>query len=116
MESFYHDSSRKTEFDRRARCLGPLSGPERCQVDVLEWSPGRKRHLISDNNPVRSAGLHVDRSLLNIRSASHDSADDRNQRSSPSMVDASSSPHHVPHRDPESLAAADNRRSVALLL
>ena len=38
--AFYHDSSRKSVFAERARQFGPLSGPESCQVDLLEWSPG----------------------------------------------------------------------------
>lgn len=40
MTAFYHDSSRKSLFTERSRQLGPLSGPEVCQVDLLEWSPG----------------------------------------------------------------------------
>lgn len=40
MATFYHDSSRKSVFAERARQFGPISGPETCQVDLLEWSPG----------------------------------------------------------------------------
>jgi hypothetical protein len=40
MAAFYHDSSRKNIFAERAKQLGPLSGPEMCQIDLLEWSPG----------------------------------------------------------------------------
>ena len=40
MAAFYHDSSRKSIFAERARRYGPLSGPEMCQIDLLEWSPG----------------------------------------------------------------------------
>lgn len=40
MMAFYHDSSRKSVFAERARQLGPLSGPEMCPIDLLEWSPG----------------------------------------------------------------------------
>ena len=39
MAAFYHDSSRKSVFAERARGFGPI-GPEKCQVDLLEWSPG----------------------------------------------------------------------------
>lgn len=40
MATMYHDSSRRDDFARRAKSLGPLSGPETCEVDLLEWSPG----------------------------------------------------------------------------
>ena len=40
MAAFYQDSSRKSLFAERARQLGPLSGAEMCQIDLLEWSPG----------------------------------------------------------------------------
>ncbi|KAG7001424.1 hypothetical protein G7Y79_00031g065390 [Physcia stellaris] len=40
MEAFYHDNSRKSAFTERARQLGPLSGSESCQVELLEWSSG----------------------------------------------------------------------------
>lgn len=40
MATFYHDSSRKSIFAERATQFGPISGPETCQVDLLEWSPG----------------------------------------------------------------------------
>lgn len=40
MAAFYNDSSRKTVFAKRARQSGPLNGPETCQIDLLEWSPG----------------------------------------------------------------------------
>ncbi len=40
MAAFYHDSSRLSIFDERARQRGPLSGPEMCKIDLLEWSPG----------------------------------------------------------------------------
>ena len=40
MAAFYHDSSRKSVFADRARQRGPVSGPEMCQIDLLEWSPG----------------------------------------------------------------------------
>ena len=40
MAAFYHDSSRKSVFADRARQRGPVSGPETCQIDLLEWSPG----------------------------------------------------------------------------
>lgn len=39
MAAFYHDSSRKSVFAERASGFGPI-GPEKCQVDLLEWSPG----------------------------------------------------------------------------
>ena len=41
MAALYDDSSRKRLFVDRARQWGPLSGPEICPVDVLEWSPGK---------------------------------------------------------------------------
>ena len=40
MAALYHDDTRKREFADRARQLGPVSGPELCAIDLLEWSPG----------------------------------------------------------------------------
>ena len=40
MAAFYHDDSRKSIFAERARQFGPINGPEMCQIDLLEWSPG----------------------------------------------------------------------------
>lgn len=40
MANFYQDASRYRLFAERGRERGPLSGPEMCQVDLLEWSPG----------------------------------------------------------------------------
>ena len=40
MTALYHDSSRKSLFTERVRRSGPISGPENCQVDLLEWYPG----------------------------------------------------------------------------
>ena len=40
MAAFYHDSSRKSVFADLARQYSPISGPEMCQIDLLEWSPG----------------------------------------------------------------------------
>ena len=40
MAAFYHDSSRKSVFAERTIQRGSLSGPEKCLVDLLEWSPG----------------------------------------------------------------------------
>ena len=40
MAAFYHDSSRRGVFADRARQRGPVSEPEKCQIDLLEWSPG----------------------------------------------------------------------------
>jgi len=44
MANFYHDSSRRDVFAGRARSLAPLSGPEMCQIDLLEWIPGIGSH------------------------------------------------------------------------
>lgn len=46
MASFFHDESRLNEFARRAqeqseREHKALSGPEGCEVDVLEWPPSK---------------------------------------------------------------------------
>ena len=40
MATFYEDSTRRVVFDERARRFAPLDGPEKCQVDLLEWSAG----------------------------------------------------------------------------
>ena len=40
MTAFYHDGSRRSIFAERARQFGPINGPEMCQIDLLEWSPG----------------------------------------------------------------------------
>lgn len=40
MADFYQDASRHRLFAEHAQERGPLSGPEMCQVDLLEWSPG----------------------------------------------------------------------------
>ena len=40
MASFYHDGSRRSIFAERARQFRPINGPEKCQIDLLEWSPG----------------------------------------------------------------------------
>lgn len=49
MASFFHDESRLSEFARRAqerseREHRPLSGPEVCEVDVLEWPPSKYKY------------------------------------------------------------------------
>ena len=40
MAAIYEDSSRRRVFAERAGRFGRLSGPETCQTDLLEWSPG----------------------------------------------------------------------------
>ena len=39
MAAFYHDGSRRSIFAEHARQFGPINGPEKCQIDLLEWSP-----------------------------------------------------------------------------
>lgn len=46
MASFFHDESRLNEFVRQAQERSEqkhkaLSGPEGCEVDVLEWPPSK---------------------------------------------------------------------------
>ena len=40
MAAFYHDGTRRSIFAERARQFGPINGPEKCQIDLLEWCPG----------------------------------------------------------------------------
>lgn len=58
MANIYNDSSRKDVFAGRARSLAPPSGPEMCQIDLLEWFPGIGPHPYLEpwfcNNTLRS--------------------------------------------------------------
>ena len=52
MASFFHDESRLNEFARRAQELSDkkhkaLSGPEGCEVDVLEWPASKYAFSLS---------------------------------------------------------------------
>ena len=40
MADFYHDRSRQAIFDECAKYFNPGSGPARCEIELLEWSPG----------------------------------------------------------------------------
>lgn len=45
MAAFYHNGSRRSIFAEHARQFGPISEPEMCQIDLLEWSPGTLFHV-----------------------------------------------------------------------
>lgn len=52
MASFFHDESRLNEFARRAQERSDhdhkaLSGPEGCEVDVLEWPASKYAFSLS---------------------------------------------------------------------
>lgn len=52
MASFFHDESRLNEFARRAQERSDhehkaLSGPEGCEVDVLEWPASKYAFCLS---------------------------------------------------------------------
>lgn len=41
MVGFYQDSRRKALFHESFKRFGPCNQPATCEVDVLEWSPGK---------------------------------------------------------------------------
>ena len=56
MAAFYHDNTRRRQFAERVGQNGPVSGPERCLIDLLEWSPGNDLfYWLRKNTPRFSA-------------------------------------------------------------
>ena len=74
MASFYHDESRKRAFAARSGQLGPPIGPEHCQVDLLEWSPGTHEAVLSQigwENLLCMLSAHVEYRQRIDTSAAH---------------------------------------------
>ena len=59
MAAFYRDDSRRKIFAERARQFGPVNGPEMCQTDLLEWSPGTQLSSSNSSTSVKHAPFPI---------------------------------------------------------
>lgn len=88
MAAFYHDSSRNSLFAERARHSGPFMEPQKCRVDLLEWSPGigmSHYYEVGVGNIRYIAYAHV-----RLREYHDDTAASQDQRSSSAFQSSAS--------------------------
>ena len=59
MAAFYHDGSRRSIFAEHARHLGPINGPEKGQIDLLEWSPATHHSFLYSSASINYAPFAI---------------------------------------------------------